>query len=321
MIGADERPHGIPYRILAAQKAEGMVENWAEMIADRIVGDDSLSRGKVLFLGAADTGKTTLMSVIAARLARRRPVALVDADVGQSHIGPPTTVGWTMLDGTGAAALASGQAIDASCALAARGIAFVGDITPVGHLLQLTAAVSLCVEQAQRAAAVVLIDTPGLVTGPAACSLWWTAQRLLRPERIIAVQRQDELRELLGGLQAGLSALEVVPAPPELRRKSPQARQQHRRRLFDRYFQDAATCTLDLARLAVRTTGRVPSDDTTGHLVGLTDVTGQDMAIGAVARWRQEQGQATIRAPQVDLARVRCLTVGRAKIDTSFGWS
>ncbi len=87
-----------------------------------------------------------------------------------------------------------------------RGIAFVGDVTPVGHLLQLTAALALCVEQARQAADVVLIDTPGLVTGGAACSLWWTVQRLLRPERIIAIQRENELAALLGGLQAELSA-------------------------------------------------------------------------------------------------------------------
>jgi polynucleotide 5'-hydroxyl-kinase GRC3/NOL9 len=298
-----------------------MVENWADVIAERIVGAGFLTKGKCLFLGAADTGKTSLMGAIASRLAPQQPVALVDADIGQSHIGPPTTVGWTLMGTDDAEDLAAGWTAGEGSALAARGIAFVGDITPVGHLLQLTAALALCVEQAEKAAAVVLIDTPGLVTGGAACSLWWTVQRLLRPERIIAVQRQDELRDLLGGLQAGLSVIEVVQAPPELRRKSPEARQQHRRRLFDQYFRNATTCALDLTRLAVRAMGRVPSEDAVRRIVGLTDVMGQDMAIGAVERWRQEEGQATIRAPQSDFSRVRCLTVGQAKLDTSFGWS
>jgi polynucleotide 5'-hydroxyl-kinase GRC3/NOL9 len=298
-----------------------MVDNWADVTADRIVDAGPRAKGKFLFLGAADTGKTTLMRVIAARLARRQPVALVDADVGQSHIGPPTTVGWTLIGANGAAPLALERIVDDSAALDARGIAFVGDITPVGHLLQLTAGLLLCIEQAARAADIVLIDTPGLVTGGAACSLWWTVQRLLRPERIIAVQRQDELRELLGGLQSGLSVIEVVQAPAELRRKSPEARQQHRRRLFDRYFENATTCTLDLTRLAVRATGRVPPADSISRIVGLSDVMGRDLAIGAVERWRQEDAQATIRAPQIDVSQVRCLTVGKATIDTSSGWS
>jgi polynucleotide 5'-hydroxyl-kinase GRC3/NOL9 len=93
-----------------------------------------------LLLGAADTGKTTLMDALAERLARRQPVALVDADTGQSHIGPPTTVGWTLREAHSCAPTAP----------EARGIAFVGDVTPVGHLLQLLAALALCVAQACR---------------------------------------------------------------------------------------------------------------------------------------------------------------------------
>ena len=72
----------------------------------------------------------------------------------------------------------------------------------------------LCVEQAAQAADVVLIDTPGLVTGGAACTLWWTVQRLLRPQRILAVQRENELGEVLRGLQPGVSAIELIAGAP-----------------------------------------------------------------------------------------------------------
>ena len=292
-----------------------MSENWADVIADRIAGANPLAKGAFLFLGAADTGKTTLLNALANRLAQNQPVALVDADVGQSHIGPPTTVGWTILE--------KGDRIDpeTGTGLQARGIAFVGDITPVGHLLQLTASLALCVEQASQAADVLLVDTPGLVTGGAACSLWWTVQRWLRPQRIITVQREDELSDLLRGLQASVSAIELVKAPPQLRRKSPEARQEHRRRLFDSYFQSAAAHTLDLSAMAVRMTDRATSENTVGRLVGLSDVAGQDVAIGVIEQWRQEKSKGTIRAPQFDVQRVRCLTIGDARIATPFGWS
>ncbi len=297
-----------------------MAENWADVIAERIVGQGP-SRGSVLFLGAADTGKTTLMNALAERLVQTQPVALVDADVGQSHIGPPATVGWTVLnqtDGTGPAPPRFGAA---AFELPARGIAFVGDVTPVGHLLQLTAALALCVAQAARAADVVLIDTPGLVTGGVACSLWWTVQRLLRPERIIAVQRADELGDVLRGLRAGLSAIEVVEAPSRLRRKSPEARQQHRNRLWGRYFGDATAYKLDLENLAVRVTQRMTIDNTLGRIVSFADLTGQDVALGAIEQWRHEEAKATIRAPRLDVQRVRCLTVGDVRIEIPFGRS
>jgi len=288
-----------------------MSDNWADEIADRIVGTSPLATGKVLLLGAADTGKTTLLLALANRLARSRPVALVDADIGQSHIGPPTTVGWTVID----------SRTIACPEYQARGVAFVGDITPVGHLLQLTAALALCVEQAAQAADIVLIDTPGLVTGGAACTLWWTVQQLLRPERILAVQRENELGEVLRGLNASVSTIELIQAPPQLQRKSPEARQEHRRRLFDDYFRHAAVHTLDLGAMAVRTTHGMTPDNAIGRLVGLSDSTGQDVAIGVIEQWRQEKAKGTIRAPQLDMQRVRCLTIGDARIVAPFGWS
>jgi len=251
------------------------------------------------------------MAALVKRLVRREPVALVDADIGQSHIGPPTTVGWSLRERE------SGQAIE----LRPRGIAFVGDVTPRGHLLQLLAALALCVEQARQAAPVVLIDTPGLVTGGPACSLWWTAQRLLQPERIIAIQRENELGEVLGGLQTGVSTIDLIEAPARLRRKSPEARQEHRRRLFAEYFRDATAYTLNLKSLAVRSAQHLTTDNISGRIVGLTDAAGQDMALGVIERWQPPKTKMTIRAPQLDIRRVRCLTVGNARIEPGVGWS
>jgi polynucleotide 5'-hydroxyl-kinase GRC3/NOL9 len=289
-----------------------MSQNWAEEMADRTAGAGAPLEGRSLFLGAADTGKTTLLDALAVRLAESGPVALVDADVGQSHIGPPTTVGWTVIDS---------QTPTHPNYLDPREIAFVGDVTPVGHLLQLTAALIACVEQAARAADMMLIDTPGLVTGGAACSLWWTIQRLVRPRRIIAVQRENELADLLRGLEPEVSDIELIAVPPELRHKSPEARQEHRRDLFNRYFQDAVSHTLDLCKLAVRATHGMSPQDAAGRIAGLSDETGRDVALCVVERWRPEKARAAVRAPRLDWGRIRCITVGDARIDAQVGWS
>lgn len=298
-----------------------MVENWADVVADRMVDTSPLGKDKFLLLGAADTGKTTLMDALVTHLARSRPVALVDADIGQSHIGPPTTVGWGILDREGSPAAPGWEKITPDGGRATRGFAFVGDVTPVGHLLQLTAALTLCVEQAQQAAEVVVVDTPGLVIGGAACSLWWTVQRLLRPQRIIALQREHELAELLGGLQGGLSAIETIEAPATLRRKSPEARQEHRRRLFQEYFRNATVHTLNLKGLALRFTQRMTGDNGAGRIVCLTDAAGQDMALGVIEHWQPNKAKMTIRAPQLDIRRVCCLTIGDVRIEPDVGGS
>jgi hypothetical protein len=95
----------------------------------------------------------------------------------------------------------------------------------------------------------------------------------------------------------------------------------HRRRLFEEYFQDATAYTLDLNGLAVRFTQRMTPANVLGRIVGLTDAAGQDIAIGVIEHWRQEKAKVTIRAPRLDIQRMRCLTIGNTRIESGVGWS
>lgn len=47
-----------------------------------------------MILGGSDTGKTSLVEYIANLLVSKFKVGIVDCDMGQSHIGPPTTIAW-----------------------------------------------------------------------------------------------------------------------------------------------------------------------------------------------------------------------------------
>ena len=51
-------------------------------------------KGIAIILGATDTGKSTLAKFLITHLCKQGlKVALVDADIGQSFLGPPTTIG------------------------------------------------------------------------------------------------------------------------------------------------------------------------------------------------------------------------------------
>ena len=51
-------------------------------------------KGMTIVLGETDTGKTTLANFLIFNLCQRGSrVALVDADIGQSTLGPPATIG------------------------------------------------------------------------------------------------------------------------------------------------------------------------------------------------------------------------------------
>lgn len=278
-----------------------MSSDWAKESAQRLGSDGLSDHGLWLLIGGADTGKTTLAAAIVKRLTGSGPVAIVDADMGQSHIGPPATVGWAIAD----------RGVDDFSILGVRGIAFTGDITPVGHLLQLTGAIVQCVRAASKSAEPIIVDTPGFVSGSAAAALWWEVQRVLQPEVIIAVQRSDELSHILRGLQGLETRIEVVGSLADLQIKSPEERRKYRRKQFGEYFSKASVYNIDLRHTAVQ--GDIRGDKT-ARLVGLRGAGGIDLAVGAVEQWHDEQ-EAVVKAPAIDVDKVRCVVVGKAQVD------
>jgi polynucleotide 5'-hydroxyl-kinase GRC3/NOL9 len=281
-----------------------MSPDWADKIAQQLSSRGSVKAGVCLILGAADTGKTTLAAALAKYAVANQTVGIVDADIGQSHIGPPATVGWALADGS----------TDFS-RLKAKGISFVGDVTPVGHLLQLTAAIVQCVQLASEVASLIIIDTPGFVRGPAAAALWWTVQRILWPASILAVQRSEELKDILVGFESIDTKLDLISSPPEIPLKSPQERRSYRRSQFAEYFRDSCIYNISLTKVAVQSGRNLSREDLVSRIIALRDGKGTDVAIGVITDWRQSENIVIVRAPKLDIEQIRCLVIGNVSID------
>jgi len=286
-----------------------MPEDWADKIAQQLLTRGLIQTGICLILGASDTGKTTLTAALAKYLVsqagKKDRVGIIDADIGQSHIGPPTTVGWALLDS---------PRVDFS-ELAVGGISFVGDITPVGHLLQLTAAIVQCVRQVSEAAGLMIIDTPGFISGPAAAALWWTVQQILKPKLILAVRHNDELSDILAGLHALDLQLERIESPPQIRRKSPEDRRSYRQSRFAKYFQDSRLYNISLNDMAIQSGRNLNREGLLSRLVALRDGEGTDVTIGVITDWQKGDNIVVVKAPQLDIRRIRCLVVGNVTLN------
>ncbi len=262
-----------------------------------------LEEGIYLFLGASDTGKTTLISAIASRLAASKKIAIVDADTGQSHIGPPGTVGW---------AIARKDENDLS-KLPVEGISFVGNTSPVGHLLQETGAIIECLRKAIAMANTILIDTPGFVSGPAACVFWWEITRIIKPRIVFAIQRQSEMVDLIQGLKNSTSIITMINYSEAVKTKTPEQRRAHRQKKFAEYFTDARTYKISLKDIAIQSNGNSSNQTSTGLLIGLRDKSGNDIAMGYTVQY---QGDMIIfKSPQIELTNIRCMVVGNSTVD------
>lgn len=282
-----------------------MFEDWANKTAEQFVSRGLMQTEMCLILGGVDTGKTTLAAALTRRLAQGRPVGIIDADIGQSHIGPPATVGWAVVD----------EPEFDLAQLTPGGISFVGDVTPVGHLLQLIAALARCVQDVSEITERILIDTPGFITGPAAAALWWTVQRIFQPGMILAVQQENELCDILTGLQHLGSHLELLTSPPEIPTKSPEARRRYRQERFREYFRNSRSYRLDPRCTTVQTTRNLNAGNLVSRVVGLRDNKGIDRAIGIIEQWKDNEDIVVVRAPQLDVDEVRCLVVGDVTVD------
>lgn len=281
-----------------------MSPNWADNIAEQLINRKLFQKGTCLVLGSADTGKTALAAALTNCLTVNGPVGFIDADIGQSHIGPPSTVGWTII---------KSRRVNFS-ELAVGGISFVGDITPTGHLLQLTAAIVQCVQQVYKVTNFTIIDTPGFISGPAASALWWSMQRILQPELILAVQRNDELSDILVGLQYLGSNLEQIKCPSEIPVKSPQRRRRYRQSQFGRYFLDSRLYNINLNDVVVQARRLLRNELLTDRLVALRDSKGTDLAVGVITKWQKDKNVVVVRAPNLNIQQIRCLVVGNVSI-------
>jgi polynucleotide 5'-kinase involved in rRNA processing len=182
--------------------------------------------GLAMLMGSVDTGKTTL-ALQSARLAigAGRTVALVDADVGNSTVGPPACVGLKVLR----------TLEDIDNVHTPDRLHFVGTITPARLVLQQVVATVAMVDKARALADLVILDTTAVVSGVAGETLKYHKAELCRPDKVVALQRGGEMEPVVGMLRRFLG-LEVTVAPtdPNLIPLSPDERAQRRTDAFAR---------------------------------------------------------------------------------------
>jgi polynucleotide 5'-hydroxyl-kinase GRC3/NOL9 len=237
-----------------------------------------------VIVGAGDTGKTTLAARLASALAAGGArVAVVDADVGQSEIGPPTTVG------LGAVTRPLARLRDADLVA----LEFIGDTSPVRRIGPTADATGRLVRRALGSGfAHVIIDTGGLVEGTLGLALKRAKLRAVDPDLVIVVQRRDESEPLARALGDGeRPAIVRVAASPAAARRTQTQRRLHRDRTLEEYFRGAASIRVPAERVDVRAPRRAPPIPMVeGLLVGVYDEDGETLGIGRVQSVEAEGG-------------------------------
>ena len=273
-------------------------------------------------LGPVDVGKTTTATAIAnAAIRAGLRTAVVDADTGQSDIGPPTTVA-VALPQYPARQMDHWQAVSAF---------FVGDTTPQAVYPYLVEGTARALELARaRRAEMIVVDTTGWVEGVAAVAAKVRKLRRVAPRHVVALQRHGEVEPILERLPAQFTVHRLRPAP-QVRSRSPEVRRAIRAARFRRYFAAGRPHTLTLdavpqTRPPVYAGQEVPQDrvlrdipaaELLHVLVGLVEDDGWLRAVGTIVATAPDQDTVTVLAPAASLAGVAALQWGILRVAPS----
>lgn len=177
-----------------ARPEEEVIEEWLT-VSEAVVKEAKVKERcyKVVILGGVDVGKSSLSAFLSNFcLERGFKVAVIDGDIGQADIGPPSCVSLAFVN----------KRIISLRELSPYSMRFIGIDSPgtVKHLV-IWALHSLLDDALDYSAEFVIINTDGWISGPGAKDYKLALIQALNPDAIIAIQRSNELEHILKPLE------------------------------------------------------------------------------------------------------------------------
>jgi len=273
-------------------------------------------KGIVILLGATDTGKSTLAKFFILNLCQRGlKVALIDADVGQSTLGPPATIGFAVFKSDP----------DWEVVLSPPEIFFVGSTTPEGYFPLFLKGVKMMVDKATSyGTELILVDTTGFVSGEAGKEFKKRKIDLLSPRFILALQKSDELEPILDLYKENpLYKIYRLPLSEQVKPRSMEERRMNRANKFRDYFKDSAIQELAIEEIQIEGEVLDPNGDIlpfdwalriNGLLIGLKDRYDETLALGVIRNYFEEKKILRVSTPLREIERVKTIQLSSLKV-------
>ena len=264
--------------------------------------------GKVFIAGKTDSGKTTFaFYLVREALQRNLKIALVDSDIGQSTIGPPTTIGLKFL-----------SKFNDLENLKADFLYFAGDTTPRVCLLEMIAGTKKIVEKAlEKNPDLTVIDSCGFISPPFGLSLKLQKISLIEPDFVVLFNQEEETATIEKALYR--YKYQPIKLPPSLKARltSIEERKSNREKAFHKYFKKAKEISLDLNKLSVYPNIFTSIGDETELifiLVGLFNYHQECQGIGIITGADFKKKEVRVFTPVKDPEKICGLKFGSLKI-------
>lgn len=237
------------------------------------------SPGSTVILGDVDSGKSSLCTFLANEcVGHGLKVAVIDGDIGQADIGPPTTISASTLD----SCIFSLQDLTSYTSL------FMGDTSPSSVSDKLLHGLVRLRSDTIDRSDVLLVNTDGWVQGDEALRYKAKLLEELHPDLVLGITSDGELGPLL---ELQRSATLKLARSRHARTRSREERKKAREYGYRRFLRNATRVQLRLGEARLRRFNsqqrqlRLDRDeDLRGVLAGLLDEEERLISIGRVER-------------------------------------
>ncbi|HKM79224.1 MAG TPA: Clp1/GlmU family protein [Candidatus Bathyarchaeia archaeon] len=230
-----------------------------------------LEEGTAIIIGPTDVGKSTLCTYLMNGLLNRaiRPV-VIDADIGQTDVGPPTTIASTLPT----------TPIPSLTELIPDRMVFIGHTNPSAVESRVICGIKRLMDCYDRR--VTIINTDGWTLDSDAVRYKSMMISKIKPEIVIGIGSKNELQPIMNGTQADWISIE--PSRAVLQR-SRTARRELRNCGYRKFLEGSTVHTISLNHLNTRPS--IPhfrSSDLDNLIIGLLNERGFVLHIGVLIK-------------------------------------
>jgi len=196
----------------------------------------------VMVVGGMDSGKTSFCTFLVNEAVMKKwSTSVIDADLGQSDVGPPSTVGFNFVT----------EPVKDLFEIDAQDAVFVGSTSPSGAINKVIEGLSQLKDRVMEAGVdFLVINTDGWVEGEEAAAYKVRLAEKVGPSAVVRMQRGNELTPILDALH-GVKVF-VIDSPQLIQPRSREKRKLLRELSYKKYLKGAKMQSFSLSWIKVK---------------------------------------------------------------------
>jgi len=271
-----------------------------------------IQEGTVIVVGGVDVGKTTLCTFLANRLvSEHRSASIVDADIGQTDLGPPTT----MAAGNVTQPVPSLSLVEPSERL------FIGSTSPSRVTGKVIRGISKLINRHTEPGRLVIVNTDGWVDGGEAVEYKAQMLKEVQPDITLGIGDTTHISRIV---ETARKAALLVGAPDTIKERTHVDRRELRALGYRRCLANASIRLFRLADITLRDS--ISLEPLSPNRLPLSRVQGlKDAVVGLLSAddYLQEVGVLRELIPSTETAKILCrgrftpakIEVGAVRLD------